>query len=127
MLHRRFCSLVEDKDDPVNQQTVINQHNQPSPLPAAHLSEAAFGCHIRTQGERGKNRNSQPPKPKRELVNVTQINTMQDGIPESAESLKCLLMAPPPPGMLEETAKAGWLLQHPKIVPPKLPQPPAWL
>lgn len=61
MLHRRFCSLMEGKDDPVNQltvinqQTVINQHNpQPSPLPAADLSNAAFSCHIQKHRERGE-------------------------------------------------------------------------
>lgn len=107
---------MEVKHDPVNQQTVINQHNpEPSPLSAADLSRAAFSCHIQTQGERGKNRNSQPPKPKRELVNVTQINTVQGGILESAESLKHLLMPPPPPWL----AGGGWGAAAAPHCPPK--------
>lgn len=110
---------MKDKHDPVNQQTVINQHNpQPSPLSAADLSKATFSCHTQTQGERGKNRNSQPPKPKREFVNATQINMMQDGILESAESLKHLLMRPLPPWHAGGACK-GWVAAAAPHCPPK--------
>lgn len=66
---------------------------------------------------RGKNRNFQPPKSLRELVNVTQINTVRDGFLESADP-----KIPPPATFIPACLKPenaickGW-------VPCKAPQP----
>lgn len=68
--------------------------------------------------EEKKNRNFQPLKPKREFVNVTQINTMQDGFLESVESLKYQLVRPPPPRRVGGAWK-GWVAAAAPPRPPK--------